>query len=277
MTFRSIIPILGILLCCSVRLQGQDREEHIFEDSSILYPQEEVETTVTDTPEEEYSENVISDEATPVFYLDTSLLKNSNHLSPDSVRLLKNDQQFSYAGVLDSMLKAQRKQELQASKPANDSPSWLELFFSSAITKYVFWILAVFFIGFIIVKLFMSGGFFQRATAASRVKTVDEEDHTPATYRNYDVLIANARKEGNYRLATRYLYLQLLQKLVAIGAIEYTPDKTNAAYLSELTGKPYKSEVARLTLNYEYVWYGEFVIDSTLFNQVETAFKNLQL
>jgi hypothetical protein len=45
--------------------------------------------------------------------------------------------------------------------------------------------------------------------------------------------------------------------------------------LRELTGKAYKQEVAQLTMNYEYVWYGEFAIDNTAFSKLESRFKNV--
>jgi hypothetical protein len=76
-----------------------------------------------------------------------------------------------------------------------------------------------------------------------------------------------------YRLATRYLYLQSIQKLNAAGAISFTADKTNSEYLNELTGKPYKPAFTSLTLNYEYVWYGEFLIEEPAFIQLQERFK----
>ena len=93
--------------------------------------------------------------------------------------------------------------------------------------------------------------------------------------RNFDAAISRAVSENNYRLAVRYMYLQLLQRLTAAGAIEFAVDKTNTEYLREITGKPYKDEVAELTRYYDYVWYGEFVIDAAAWSKLQSRFKGI--
>ena len=103
----------------------------------------------------------------------------------------------------------------------------------------------------------------------------DEEELTPVAGRNFDTAIAKAKAEKNYRFAIRYLYLQLLQRLSANGAIEFAADKTNTEYVRELTGKPYKEEVAALTMYYEYAWYGEFGIDEDKYSKIESRYRNL--
>lgn len=73
-----------------------------------------------------------------------------------------------------------------------------------------------------------------------------------------DRLLAQARSEGNFRMAIRLCYLGLLKKLNAAGLISWKKDKTNRDYLSELflTEVHYK-QILRLTISYEAVWYGE--------------------
>ncbi|MBL0358697.1 MAG: hypothetical protein IPP72_18355 [Chitinophagaceae bacterium] len=279
----SILLALCTLLCCGSQAFGQSSKGHVYEDSSILYPQEEITAPVEviQAPGEDIQE--ITDEepeqATEFSAIDTNLVKNSNILSPDSISLLKNSKQFAYTKRLDSLLKDYRKkQQRKVNETIQDSsPSWITLFFTSMVTQFLFWSLAVFFIGFIVYKLFFSGGFFERQTAKANIKNTIEDDGSRIRDHNYDALIASAKKEQNYRLATRYLYLQLLQKLTASGAIVFAADKTNTEYLRELTGKTYTHDVVALTLNYEYVWYGEFAIDAMLFSKIETRFKNITI
>jgi hypothetical protein len=41
-----------------------------------------------------------------------------------------------------------------------------------------------------------------------------------------------------------------------------------------MAGKKYSRAFAALTLDYEYVWYGEFEIDEVTFNLIQDKFKN---
>jgi len=77
---------------------------------------------------------------------------------------------------------------------------------------------------------------------------------------------------GNYRLAVRYKYLQTLYKMAAKKMVELAADKTNYQYVREISNYNYQNEFAALTLNYEYVWYGEFEIEENIYKRIETGF-----
>ena len=53
-------------------------------------------------------------------------------------------------------------------------------------------------------------------------------------------------------------------------------DKTNYQYVQELYGKSYKNDFAALTLNYEYIWYGEFEIEEAAFLRISNHFEKFQ-
>lgn len=205
--------------------------------------------------------------------IDTVLQNKQFAIFKDSAEALKNNTAFKYAKNLDSILIALQKRQQTQQAPEKASQSWLEKFFFSSVTKIFFWTLACIFIGFIVYKLFIAEGFFQRQTTSSKVTVLpDEEEHLFALT-DYDKLLAQAVTEKNYRLAIRYHYLQTLQKLAAKGAIQFTADKTNYEYIRELFGKPYKDEFASLTLNYEYAWYGKFDISESMFTTIQKNFK----
>jgi hypothetical protein len=277
MKFRLLLLAFCMVHFCNLQLHAQSSKGHVYEDSSLLYPEPEQAPADEEVTQEVTDEDSVVKE-NDADATDTSLVINKNLLSADSIAHLKNSEPFAYAKTLDSLLYNLKKQQTKNAEPIHDtSPSWVELFFSSTLTKYFFWALAIFFAGFIVVKLFLAGGFFQRSTTRSNVKVLDEDSLTPVKDRNFDALIAKAKNGQNFRLATRYLYLQLLQKLAAANAIQFAADKTNTEYLRELTGKSYKQEVSVLTLNYEYVWYGEFAIDAAAFSRLEARFKNLNV
>jgi hypothetical protein len=74
---------------------------------------------------------------------------------------------------------------------------------------------------------------------------------------NFDAALAEAESAGNYRLAVRLGYLQVLKQLTDLGLIRWQPDKTNHDYLYELPTGPLATAFRQVTQQFEYVWYGE--------------------
>lgn len=294
MRFLFFLIVLGISFGCSLHSKAQSK--HVYEDSSILYPGESGSYTgeepIIAAPAEDQSES--SQYSVETTIRDTTLVSNRNFLSPDSIKLLKEEKQFAYAKSLDSLLKDMKAKELEKTKleeekrakrnteasPSpvyddNSKPSAIERFLKWDKLEYILWALAGLFVVFIIYKLFLADGTYRKANPKSNVKIEEEEELKPVQGKNFDTVIAKAVSENNYRLAVRYLYLQLLQRLSAAGAIEFAVDKTNTEYLRELSGKPYKETVAELTRYYDYVWYGEFEMDAALYAKVENKFRNV--
>ncbi|MGI4865720.1 MAG: DUF4129 domain-containing protein [Janthinobacterium lividum] len=85
--------------------------------------------------------------------------------------------------------------------------------------------------------------------------------------------LREAEDSGNYRLALRLGYLQLLKLLSDQHLIDWQPDKTNHAYLRELaTGRPAGTPAfGELTRQFEYVWYGELPLPAGLYRQAREA------
>ena len=84
-----------------------------------------------------------------------------------------------------------------------------------------------------------------------------------------DVLINNA---GDKRIAIRYYYLWLLQKLNKYHHIKFHPEKTNSDYLYELTNVKYRTSFANLSYIYDYTWYGEAELNEEDFARVKDNF-----
>ncbi|HYG18106.1 MAG TPA: DUF4129 domain-containing protein [Ohtaekwangia sp.] len=88
-------------------------------------------------------------------------------------------------------------------------------------------------------------------------------------------LLQQALQAGDFRRAVRLYYLLLLQQLNAREMIEWKKDKTNREYLAELFAKDYHyDEVKTLTLAYERVWYGEYVLEQDSFRTLIARFEN---
>lgn len=89
---------------------------------------------------------------------------------------------------------------------------------------------------------------------------------------NYDALARAAIAAGDWREAVRMRYLHSLQLLEAKQLIAPGKDKTNMDYLRELASTAWHKPFAKLTLHYEYVWYGQQPLNNGQFAQLEEQF-----
>jgi hypothetical protein len=79
--------------------------------------------------------------------------------------------------------------------------------------------------------------------------------------------------KGNYRLAVRLFYLQTLKRLNDCQVIKWQPEKTNQTYVSEISNTEQQIQFARLTSQFEFIWYGDFLIDGEKFSIVRASFE----
>lgn len=93
---------------------------------------------------------------------------------------------------------------------------------------------------------------------------------------NFDTEIDNAIANHNYRIAVRLLYLRALKQLSDAQLIHWQIEKTNAAYLNELTDNHQKQLFGLLTTQFEYVWYGDFPVDGQSFQNINTMFHDFK-
>lgn len=94
---------------------------------------------------------------------------------------------------------------------------------------------------------------------------------------NFNEEIEKAVANGNYRLAVRLLYLRSLKLLSDRELIHWQPDKTNQAYVDELADQDKKEQFKVLTLQFEYIWYGDFAIDKDGFKGVKGNFERFNV
>ncbi|GAA3977564.1 DUF4129 domain-containing protein [Hymenobacter antarcticus] len=97
-------------------------------------------------------------------------------------------------------------------------------------------------------------------TAAENIHEVD-----------FAARIAEAEDAGNFRLALRLGYLEVLKRLTDRGLINWQPDKTNHAYLAELAPGSQAEAFRGATREFEYVWYGELRLNAALYQQARAS------
>jgi hypothetical protein len=98
---------------------------------------------------------------------------------------------------------------------------------------------------------------------------------------DFPLLIESAVKQNNFRLAIRYHYLQSLNLLAGIGKIELREGKTNREYVQEISNLEMQNFFAKLVYGFEFVWYGEFLLNEKQYGKLSSAFgefkKSLQV
>ena len=218
----------------------------------------------TDTSTVDVEATAVEEEAT-TYYPDT-LKRELRSIESDSLKSINSDKGFYYKRYMDSLLRAT---QFKVQKPRRRVDLSGSDFFSS-IFGIIFWILAIGLFIYLVYRLFLSNSSFlsrSRKNIASDIAVIEEENTSDP-----NSLLRNAIRSGNYRLAVRYLYLQSLQRLSEKKFIEINTNKTNYEYVMEVRRHKFANEFASLTLQYEYVWYGEYPVDERLFEQIQGSF-----
>jgi hypothetical protein len=239
--------------------------------NSVSYAQEtdklQPDISVTDTVSidtEDYDEDEEEE-----FSVDTLLSSNLIFYNRDSLRQLKDDKDLKYIQKLDTLLE-QWQNEQTRKKPTNNN--WV--YFIQFI-KFLLWLLVIGGVIFLIYRLFLSEkGLF---SASVRKKQLLQEENDITDEETLTSRIKEAEKTGQYRMAVRYSYLRALHSISDKGWLHLSPDKTNYQYLRELNNKTIRNDFARITLHYEYAWYGNFEVDAMIYQTIKKEFETFQL
>lgn len=223
-------------------------------------------------------------------YSDT-LISNRNELvlpsfdsSDASLEKWRDSRDFKYMTYLDSLLRKANlkvdtvrvhKEAGQAMAKSNEKrdSSFLARLFNFRGASLFFWMLAIFFILFIIYKVFIKSGFFLPGLKRRNVFPDTAEDEELQEVHAYDQFISDSERESQFNLATRYYYLKTLKNLKDTELIQYSPDKTNQEYIYELRDVHLRESFRELTRNYEYVWYGEFFLQEDRYQKIKISFE----
>lgn len=136
----------------------------------------------------------------------------------------------------------------------------------------------------IIILVSLIGWVIYQAVQTPSNSVVRSQDGSVITLDNLDAYIQETDLERflrealtnhNYTQATRIYYLQIIKKLSAEEAIHWSREKTNRDYLREMSSHPQSNQFRAATHTYESVWYGNEVVDTARFSQIEGEMKGL--
>jgi len=274
---RKTIYISILLMIFFSAIQAQQKV--IYEDTSLLQKEEQVISAPEETTRDVDSvmlkvpeETVEEDEEIPI---DTALYKNSLNSSYDSINNWRNLNDYSYSKYLDSLLKNEKTKPEKKERPQSSEPGLLNDILGSGILGLILWTFVICFVAFVLYQLFLSDGGFRRRSKKNEDIIAQAEEEIITNESDFEALIRQALQNANYRQAIRYQYLRTLHLLAYKNQVQLAPDKTNFNYVNEITNADNRQAFAALTLNYEYVWYGEFDIDKNIYEKIETNFKQL--
>lgn len=201
--------------------------------------------------------------------IDTVLAPRAVQIDPDTIRQLKNKKEFAYVSNLDSILKALQDKEnaAAAAKPEKPRRSFMNDFLQAPILRTILMLLALFFVAVILYHLLKDQAIFRKVSSRLPTKVVDVQNDE-LLQNDYDLLVHQACKLSDYRMAVRYLFLKTLQELRDKNIIEYLPGKTNSRYATEIP-QQWRNEFSRIVLHYEYAWYGKFRVSREQFTLIE--------
>lgn len=89
---------------------------------------------------------------------------------------------------------------------------------------------------------------------------------------NFDQLIAEAIEKRHFRRAIRLFYLKNLKLMTDKELIHWRPYKTNYDYQLELNHTPFSQPFSQLTYIFNHIWYGNFKLNETLFEEAKAEF-----
>lgn len=135
------------------------------------------------------------------------------------------------------------------------------------------WILIlVSFLG-VVVWYLVSSNILLFRKGAKKIEGDREEEETEDIFSlHFEKEISKAEEAGNYRLAVRLWYLQLLKELSARQLIDYRLGRTNSYYVGQLAATDFYKSFFRITRQFEYVWYGQFPLSAENYQLMRTDF-----
>jgi hypothetical protein len=195
-------------------------------------------------------------------YADYSLV--IRHVPDTMLNVLKTDKDLQY--VL-------KKKEAEKTR----DNSWLNKIILGfirliALFPMIIVIIVIACVGLLLYLYLKQNGYLFKKTSVEIDKTVrlTDEELDVDTYHQQ---IEQAVNSGRLRVAVRLLYLQTLRILVDKQIVTYSREKTNAAYLRSMVSTPWYKAFAMLTLDYEYIWYGDVPVNDEQFKVIHRQFR----
>jgi hypothetical protein len=271
MASRKKITYLGFLLFALLAMQtGLFAQEQYDTVKSVNDPDETVLADTLSSVQESNDDRYLNKTPKGDFrnIYDTSISIHPQKKVPDSLmKKILDDDDFWYANKVEEQEK-EKKKEKKEEESNND-------FLQSDAANFLFWtVLVLLMLGAIIVYLKDNQiNLFSSRSKKMKQDAMDDGSMPENIFEiEYASAISKALAANNYRLATRFLFLQTLKTLSSKKIIDYAADKTNFDYLFQINGTKYYPLFMQVARNYEYLWYGKFEVNEQQFIAIRKSF-----
>lgn len=267
------ILFIVLLLFCGFTLSFKVEAWQYNPKIQVQHEQQPNETTEEAPPSDESEQEQYSDEE----YTDEQYTDEEQNQSPfpDIVASPKRTERKI---ADDKWLQLTRHEDFQYEDPKpevvkNEDIGWwskmfmsIFSFFASTAGNIIIIAIVVLIVLVIVVRVVQLNGnvFFSKKDKKINTGAVDEmsDEYVPD---DWEKVIQEAARAGNYRLAVRHGYRYLLSLLQEKNMISFQVAKTNYQYVFELAGTQLHKPFMQLTRDYEYAWYGGFQIEENRF------------
>ncbi|MFV0346698.1 MAG: hypothetical protein ACK5IQ_10710 [Bacteroidales bacterium] len=182
-----------------------------------------------------------------------------------------------YRGITEDDVNKYKKKEnrLQTRVPSEGFPIFLKKTLRFIYDYYYIFIIIL--VAIIAYYVAGKGLQFRRASrAAKKLNYLDDEgEDVDIKLSDFEALASKYEDIKEFRVAVRYLYLLLLQKLDARSLIIADDTKKNIDYYYEISDSKIQRGFETALHLYEYIWYGENNIQEQEYQSVSSFYKRL--
>jgi hypothetical protein len=247
--FKSSAVLILAFLMTTTRMLAQD-----VPDTVVIRNDQPADTsTIVEAPVMEDYESTESADEDSVHYLagiaaSDSLLVPVRSIPGAKLKRMREDDAFWYL---------KERKEKKASRRSTGSASAPNPFKWAGTFRILFWVLIT--IGILALLYFFLESMGIRIFSKRPLALSEEEAGETAEdifNRNYENEVENALASGDYRMAIRLRYLQLLRELAERNIIQYRQGSSNGSYVGQLWGSPFYDDFFSITRTFDYAWYG---------------------
>jgi hypothetical protein len=114
----------------------------------------------------------------------------------------------------------------------------------------------------------------KRQNFSSKINQIVDENWNPEviTVTELESRLENALKNEVYREVIRIYFTMILQELIRLQLIKWRLEKTNQQYIYEVKNQELRAELRKCTRYFDIVWYGEYNIDRSKFEEIQPHF-----
>lgn len=176
-----------------------------------------------------------------------------------------------WAKAVEGVDYTDEKKRKEKKKKDYDLPS--SFFGDMSWIKYLFYVLGIIGLGILLYYIIQHTMLLQGGQKKNdKAYTIeDAEDNLLET--DLQRFLKEALAKGDYKMAIRVYYLEILKQLSLKKQIKWQRDKTNNEYLREMRKQDHFKDFRSVTRTFERAWYGDATIGKDVYAEISPEFE----